>query len=225
MNNKQFRSGYPTKSLTRYSSYLRFWHWSNTIVLTGSLLTVLVTSSVMETSKVAGLLSESFKKSAYELSTPAIKTAAQAVTDTFWFLHLYFGYVLAGLLVFRLLLEFFQIREQKLLVSLRNSYLLLKANPRERTYAKHDFLVRVIYLIFYSGLVIMVFTGLFIGYGTSFSFYNSVIKTVRQIHGYGYYFMLTFIGIHLLGVFLAEKQQSPGIVSGMINGTKPGSEN
>ncbi|MDR6943727.1 cytochrome b [Mucilaginibacter pocheonensis] len=190
------------------------------LVLSGSLLTVVITATVMKTSGVSNLLKEGLAKSGINIKQEVINSTAQRITDSFWFLHLYFGYALTALLMFRLLLECFQMREQKLIRSLKKLAVIYKSN-HQNYQARHLLIVKIIYMIFYLALIVMVCTGLFIGYGTSLSFYNAVIGPVRAVHSAGFYFMLIFIFTHLCGVYLAEKGRSPGIVSGMIHGKPP----
>jgi len=211
----------PLQTTTGKSSgFLRLWHWTNMVVLSGSLLTVIITATVMETSGVSNLIKEGLAKSGVEIKQEVINSTAQRITNSFWFLHLYFGYALTALLIFRLLLECFHLWEQKLIRSLKKMAVMYNSN-HQNYQARHGLIVKLIYLIFYLTLIVMVCTGLFIGYGTSLSMYNAVIKQVRAVHGAGFYFMLTFIFIHLCGVYLAEQGRSPGIVSGMINGKPP----
>jgi Ni,Fe-hydrogenase I cytochrome b subunit len=46
------------------------------------------------------------------------------------------------------------------------------------------------------------------------------IHAIREVHEIGMYLIIAFIIVHLAGVFLAERKDSGGIVSDMINGGK-----
>ena len=46
------------------------------------------------------------------------------------------------------------------------------------------------------------------------------IHAIREVHQFTMYLILSFIVIHLAGVFLAERKDSAGITSDMINGGK-----
>ena len=44
------------------------------------------------------------------------------------------------------------------------------------------------------------------------------IKAFREVHSFTMYLVIAFIIVHIAGVFLAERKDSRGIVSDMING-------
>ncbi|SHM94002.1 hypothetical protein SAMN05216524_104197 [Mucilaginibacter sp. OK098] len=81
----------PLQRVHKYSSPRRLWHWTNTFVISGLLLTVLVNSTITENSAIASLLAESIQKSDAVISDQSVKSAAQAMVDSFWFLLVYFG--------------------------------------------------------------------------------------------------------------------------------------
>jgi len=68
-------------------------------------------------------------------------------------------------------------------------------------------------------LVIMVLTGLCLAFEDDVPMLKS-IHAFRQIHAFTMYLILAFITVHVVGVFLAERKDSGGIVSDMINGGK-----
>jgi Ni/Fe-hydrogenase 1 B-type cytochrome subunit len=206
------------KKVKKYSASLRFWHWSNVIVIGGSLLTILINSTVTENSGTAELLKTSLKKSGAEVSDSSIASAAQAISDNVWFIHVYFGYALITLFVFRLFLEFFQLAEQKLMRRLKNAYTRFSEIKKTRQDATHELFVKTLYSAFYLLLLMMATTGLFIGYGGSLAIYETIISGVRSVHGFGLYLILAFVIVHLAGVFIAERKNSKGVVSDMVNG-------
>ena len=65
----------------------------------------------------------------------------------------------------------------------------------------------------------MVITGLCMAFEDDYAWLKS-IHAFREIHSFTMYLVLAFIFIHLAGVFLAERKDSKGIVSDMINGGK-----
>jgi Ni/Fe-hydrogenase 1 B-type cytochrome subunit len=65
----------------------------------------------------------------------------------------------------------------------------------------------------------MVVTGLCLVFEDDVPLLKS-IHAFRQIHSFTMYLILAFIIVHLAGVFLAERKDSAGIVSDMINGGK-----
>jgi len=80
--------------------------------------------------------------------------------------------------------------------------------------------VKSLYAIFYLLLIIMVVTGLFLAFEDFFAPYKAIRHSVKEFHGFCMYLIIGFIVIHIAGVFLAERKDSKGIVSDMINGGK-----
>ena len=204
----------------RYSATLRFWHWANAIVISGSLITVLINSTIIKGEPTSTLIKDVLEKAGAIVSTDQARAAAHALSDHVWNIHVYFGYLLAGLLLFRLLLEFFQVKDQKLILKLKVVYVQFKAIKMKRE-SRHELAVKSIYILFYLLLIIMVVTGLFLAFEDALIAYKGIRHSVKEVHGFCMYLVLAFIVVHLIGVFLAErKNESAGIVSDMINGGK-----
>ncbi len=204
------------------SAALRFWHWSNAIIISGLLITVLINSTFLDDRSNQSFLQTELQKGGTILNEQQARSLAHAQSDEVWGIHIYFGYFLAAMFVFRLAMEFFQPKDQRFFVRLKEvyrQYFVLKQN----TYlAKHDLAVKIIYLVFYGLLAIMVITGLSLAFEDELALPRTLHHNIKEIHGFTMYLILAFIAAHLIGVYLAERSRSPGIVSDMINGGKPG---
>jgi Ni/Fe-hydrogenase 1 B-type cytochrome subunit len=207
----------PNKIKT-YSSPIRLWHWANTIVISGSLITVLINSTVLDEGANAGFLKDELQKSGASVTTDQTGSVAGALADKVWSVHVYFGYCLAALLLFRIILEFFEFADQKLIRKIKTAYKDYFILKKQRQLARHEFVVKLTYAAFYLVLLIMVTTGLTLAFREQFHIPRATAHTVKDVHGFCMYLVLAFIVVHLAGVFLAERKESPGIVSDMING-------
>lgn len=201
----------------KYSWSLRLWHWANAIVITGSLLTVLLNSTLTNGRSNSALIQSQLKDAGASVTNDQARSAAHALSDKVWDIHVYFGYCLAGLLLFRLIAEFFQLADQKFIRKLRSIYSQYKSASGNRKIIRHDFVVKTLYAVFYLLLIIMVVTGLCLAFEDDIAALKK-IHAIREIHGFCMYLVLAFIVVHLAGVFLAERKDSKGIVSDMING-------
>jgi|SRR3569833_116750 len=199
----------------KYSSSLRFWHWANAIVITGSLLTVLVNSTVLKGWATLTFIEDNLKKSGTTITEKQARSLVGGLRDRVWDIHVYFGYCLAALLLFRLLYEFFT-GDKKLVRQIKTAYSHYK-NGRNRLIARHELVVKSIYATFYLLLIIMAVTGLCLAFDDDIPALHK-IHAIREIHSFCMYLVLIFIVVHLAGVFLAERKDSKGIVSDMING-------
>lgn len=210
------------EKIKKYSPSLRLWHWVNMIVISGSLITVLINSTITDDHTTSSLIKEELQKSGLKASDDQARSAAHALSDSVWDVHIYFGYCLAGLLVFRLILEFFQLADQKFIRGIKSAYEQFDTIKKEREIARHELTVKLIYSVFYLLLIIMVVTGLFLAFEDALAAYKSIRHSVKEVHSFCMYLVLAFIAVHLAGVFLAERKNAKGIVSDMING---GNEN
>jgi len=208
---------HPNK-IKKYSAPLRLWHWVNTIIISGSLITVLINSTVLDEGGNAGLFKDELQKAGASVTNEQTRRLAGSLADSVWSVHIYFGYCLAALLLFRLGLEFFQLADQTLLTKIKTAYKDYFVIKKQRKLARHEFVVKLTYAAFYLLLLVMVVTGLTLAFKAQLHIPRPTARTVKDIHGFCMYLVLAFIVVHLAGVFLAERKESPGIVSDMING-------
>ncbi|HVW97236.1 MAG TPA: cytochrome b/b6 domain-containing protein [Mucilaginibacter sp.] len=201
----------------KYSAPLRLWHWLNAIVITGSLLTVLLNSTLLKGRSNAAFIKAKLQEAGASVTDQQARSVAHELTDKVWALHTYFGYILASLVLFRLILEFFQLADQKLIAKIRLAYRDYKVTKQRRETARHEFWVKTLYAVFYLFIIIMAVTGLCLAFEDDVPVLRS-IHAIREIHQFTMYLILIFICVHLAGVFLAERKDSSGITSDMING-------
>jgi Ni/Fe-hydrogenase 1 B-type cytochrome subunit len=206
-------------STKKYSSSIRFWHWANAVVITGSLLTVLINSTILKPWTSAGLIADKLKEKGINVTDEQTRSVAFALADRVWAIHVYFGYVLAGLFLFRIILEFFELADQKLLRKIRSARRSFLLNRENRVTARNEMSIKTLYAMFYVFLMIMVVTGLALAFRDDITVIRQM-HFIRDIHEFTMYLILGFLIIHLAGVFLGERKRHKGIVSDMINGGK-----
>jgi Ni/Fe-hydrogenase 1 B-type cytochrome subunit len=222
MEVKQIESSIVTKKTIvvgskKYSSSIRLWHWLNAVIITGSLLTVLINSTVLKPWTNAALIAEKLKEKGIKISADEAKPVAFALADQVWAIHTYLGYALAALFLFRIGLEYFELADKKLIGKIktaRKSYLLIK---QTRIASRNEILVKTSYALFYVLIMVMIVTGLSLAFEDDVAALKSM-HFIRDIHGFTMYLILGFIFIHIAGVYLGERKQHKGIISHMVNG-------
>ena len=207
------------EELKKYSVSLRLWHWLNAIVITGSLLTVLLASTLLNTRTNATFIQGQLKDAGATVTFDQARGAAHGIRDKVWDWHTWIGYGLAALLLFRIILEFFQVADQKLIRKIKSAYRQYVITKENREQSRHEFWVKTLYAIFYLLLISQAITGICLAFEDDVPALKA-IHAIREIHSLGMYLILGFIVVHLAGVFLAERKDSAGIVSDMINGGK-----
>ena len=190
------------KEIKKHSAGIRIWHWLNALIITGSLVTVLINSTL------------------FEDHSAEARSIMETLEDKVWSVHIYFGYALAALFLFRIVQEIRQRHNQKFLYKLTHVYKDYFVERRNMEVAKHELIVKMLYIIFYMLLAIMVITGLTLAFEDQLGIPRKLAHTIKDFHGFCMYLIIAFAGLHIIGVIMAEKKDSSGIVSDMINGGK-----
>ena len=202
----------------KHSRSMRLWHWSIVLIILGSLTTVLLAKTLFNTKAIIPLVKESLQQSNVVITDIQARSVAHEFNDQIWKWHIYFGYVLAGLLLFRILFEFFQPKDQKIIPLLKNSLRALRLPNNDSGEIKHYFIVKCTYILFYFSLFVQTCTGLFMVYSDNIDRLQHIRNTASDIHSVFMWVIITYIVVHVGGVILAELGKNKGIVSGMIHG-------
>jgi cytochrome b561 len=126
---------------------------------------------------------------------------AKNIRRPMWNWHIYIGYLLTGLFSIRFLLPFFG--EMKF------------QNPLAKNQSKTLKIKKWTYIIFYLCITISLTTGLVMEFAA-----KEFSKPFENIHVLSLYYLIPFIGIHLIGVLKAEFTNEKGIISKIIRGSK-----
>jgi Ni/Fe-hydrogenase 1 B-type cytochrome subunit len=206
------------QKIKKHSFTLRTWHWINFLVISGSLITVLINSTLTTPENTVQLVKNELSQQHIPVTAEQAGGVGHALEDQVWGIHIYFGYALAALLLFRLLLEFFQLTDQKFIRKIKSAYTQFHLTKKNRELVRHELAVKSIYAVFYILLTIMVLTGLFLAFEDLLAPFKAIRQSVKNVHGFCMYLILAFIVVHIVGVLLAEGKKDNGIVSDMING-------
>lgn len=199
------------------SGLIRFWHWSNVLVICGSLITVLINSTLFDRGNDAIVL-ESLVNGGGEANKQQARDVLHSFEDQVWDFHIYFGYALAALLALRIVAEFMQPKHKRGFSKLKAAYQDYYLKHKERRLASKDLFTKALYVFFYLLLVLMVITGLSIAFKNEIGLSKDISHQLKEIHGFVMYMIIGFIVLHIVGVYLAENKEGKGIVSDMING-------
>ena len=119
-----------------------------------------------------------------------------------WDWHIWLGYALAALVVWRIVLFFTDSGKQNY------------QNCSEKT--THDKIVSSIYVIFYALMFLIAATGLLLHFHDFFNISKDLGHSIKEFHELLYNGILYFVVIHIAGVIMAENKDEKGIVSSMI---------
>lgn len=205
-------------ALKKNSIHVRLWHWLNVIVISGSLITVLINSTVLDVRSNTSFVKDEVQKSGLTMTDLQARSAVHALEDKVWSVHIIFGYVLAALVAYRIISEIFQPGDQKFLRKLKVAFKSASNLKVSKNMARHERFVKSLYALFYVLIFIMVITGLLLAFKSDLHLSRSLSGTIKDFHGFCMYPIIAFIIIHIAGVLLAESKDEKGIVSDMIHG-------
>ena len=205
----------------KHSAPLRLWHWISSLAIVALLLTVLIDSTLLKPRTNARQIQTRLEEKGMPLSADQAKAAAKAVNKEVWIWHKYTGVVLACLLLFRIIMEFFEPAGQSLASRIRKGALYLRQPGADKTAGKHYLYVKYLYLFFYLALTVIVLTGLCIIYADDFEGLKQMKETLKDIHSFTMYVILGFIVLHIGGILRSELKDRSGVVSDMIHGGPP----
>ncbi|HVA97267.1 MAG TPA: cytochrome b/b6 domain-containing protein, partial [Bacteroidia bacterium] len=198
---------------------IRIWHWGTVLLISGSLITVFIAKVILNRKNSILAIQDNLQKNNIRITSDQAKSLAGEFNDMIWKWHIYIGYVLAFLVLFRIIIEFIHPKNKKVIFLLKNSFKYLKINPLNKAETKHYILVRCIYILFYISITIQAITGLFMAYADGKKDLREFRHFASNIHSVFMWIIISFILIHIFGVLSAEiGKKYKGVVSDMING-------
>jgi len=203
----------------KHSVSIRLWHWSTLIIIMGSLATVLLAKTLFNNRSNAPLVQQNLQKNNIVVTQDQARSVAHAFSDKIWHWHIYLGYVLASLFLFRIIFEFFQPKEQKVIPIIKNALKYLRQPNADKKNGRHYLLVRFAYVSFYCALAVQTCTGLFMVYADGVENLRNAKGIASNIHSVFMWLIIAYIVIHISGAVVAEfYKQGKGMISDMVNG-------
>ncbi|RZK55770.1 MAG: cytochrome b/b6 domain-containing protein, partial [Pedobacter sp.] len=161
------------------SANIRLWHWLNAIIITGSLLTVLVNATLFDKKENTDFITQELKNAGAVVSNAQAREVAHSFEDKIWDLHVYLGYFLIALFLYRLCLEMFQRTDQKFYNKLKHTFKVYFSVKRKTSANKKDLLIKLLYLLFYGLLFVMAATGMSIKFDEEFGISKSISHSIK----------------------------------------------
>ena len=204
--------------LHHHSASLRIWHWLTFLFITGSIITVLINSTLLSPRDNIKLVQEQLLKKGVTVTDDQAFAVSHEYEDKIWNVHKIIGYGLSFLLLARIVIEFTLSKEERMRSRLKKALILSKQKVENAAEYKHYIRVKQTYLLFFIFIFLIAITGLGMAFGRDLGFNREIHGVLKNIHAFIQYLMYAFIVIHLAGVIIAENGKIKGIVSGMING-------
>lgn len=185
----------------KYSKVYRIIHWAIAVSFLLLLITIFLRLTWMNKFNMAAIIQEYLSGTDQILSQEQLIDLAKKIRQPMWNWHIYLGYVLVGLFSIRLLLPTF-------------GHMKIQ-NPLDKTLSTKMKFQKWIYIVFYLCVLVSLVTGLLIELGP-----KGFKKPMEEIHMLSIYYLITYIGIHLTGILIAEFTDQKGIISRIVSGSK-----
>jgi len=192
----------------KWSKAMVVCHWLTAMVVAGLLMTGLSRMTILNPRTVSQSAISMASQQGHTITSEASRAIGFAVNGAIMNVHFILGYSLATLVVFRIILFF---------TGDRRVFKMAK-KLFQPGFKKHKPFVNILYIALYAGIVTMAITGLSMRFGRSLGFSREVHEFLEETHVTVMYGILTFVVVHLVGVFWAENSDQPGVTSSMMSG-------
>ena len=204
-----------------YSAPLRAWHWGNTLLVAGQLLTILFLKVIVNARAALVELQRPVGVTAPTLTHEQGRAVAHAISERIWDWHIGIGLVLASFWVFWLVLQLTTPATRRFSARLAEAarhYRL--APPAAHADARHALLSKLTYAAYYLFVTVIVITGLALTWADDVAWLHQIEHPVKEVHNVTMYLILAFAAVHIVGVLWAELTGDQGLVSRMISGER-----
>lgn len=184
----------------KYSLNFKIWHWLNAIVILGLLGTVFLRKTFLSYKTNADTLVQKLSEIGVSITLEQAKVLAKAIREPMWDWHIYLGYALAFLVLYRTVLYF-----QKAVKKEKFSSLSL-----------HKKGVQSLYYVLYASVIFMSISGLVLEFHNILSLSKEFTHDIKELHELVFNVILIFVPLHIAGVIIAENREDKGIISDML---------
>ena len=189
--------------MKKWSLSFRIWHWLNVFVLLGIFVTLFLRSTFLDPRANTVLITDKLTALHVAVTADQAKTVARAIFHNMWDWHVYLGYALAALLLYRMILFFTPSGKRTL---------------HFQDLDIHHKAVKAGYIVIYGALFVMALSGLLLALHETFGITKETTESIEDLHGAISNIILFFVPLHIAGVVIADARDEKGIVSDMING-------
>lgn len=204
-----------------YTAPLRVWHWGNSLLVSGQLLTILFQRVIVNSRSAVPEFQATMRQENITLSVQQARSLTHIISERIWEWHIYLGLALAAFWLVRVGLELRGPSEQRFsarLLAVARRYRLAPAE--DKSDAGQALFAKSTYALFYAFLTVMVLTGLVLTYHNDVAFFDQIEHTAEEIHNVTMYLIIAFFVVHVVGVVWAEITKDHGLISRMVGGER-----
>ncbi len=192
----------------KWSAPMRIYHWLNSLVVTLLLTTVVLRKTVFDKYQINLKIQSFLTDSGITLDKDSTMKLAKTVRSEMWEWHYVFGFVLASLIVIRIVLFF--TKSGKAVV--KDAFSFMTKNKKD------NYWIKLLYLAVYLSIAVISATGVLMYFYKDLGWTHDTKEVLESIHVAVMNIIIYFIPMHIIGIVLAENEDQPGVTSDMING-------
>ncbi|MDD5406707.1 MAG: cytochrome b/b6 domain-containing protein [Sulfurovaceae bacterium] len=192
--------------MKQWSLNFRIWHWLNAIVIFGLLGTVFLRETFLNSRANGAIIMDKLDDLNITIDKDQAISIARAISSPMWDWHIWLGYGLAALVIWRIMLFFTNSGKQNY------------QNCSQKTI--HHKIASSLYLIFYAMMFAIAATGLLLNFHEFFNIGKDLGESIKEIHELLYNGILIFVIIHIVGVIIAENRDENGIISSIVGNSE-----
>ncbi|HVN57441.1 MAG TPA: cytochrome b/b6 domain-containing protein [Bacteroidales bacterium] len=204
--------------LQKHSAVIRIWHWLTFLLISLSIITVILSTTILNPRKNAGAVKDQLKEQNITLDDRQAFFLAHHFDDQLWDLHKILGLGITLLLIIRMVSEILMPMEERIRTRISLALKLFRESPEKKAEARHYLVVKVTYSIFYLVIILLAVTGVMMAFGRELSVPSALHHSIKEFHGLLQWLVYAFVIFHAGGVILADLGKTRGLVSGMIHG-------
>ncbi len=192
----------------KWSKGMVAYHWLAAIAVIGLLITGISHMTWLDPHTVMDNVNAALSKNGEKVSRDVMFAFFRATSGSMMQIHFYLGFTLAVLILARIALY---LRGERRVTKLFRALFVPDTSKKKP-------LRNLTYVIAYLGIIIMVTTGLLMYFDRSLGISRGLHEVLMTTHQATMFVLLTYVIIHVIGVFWAENSDEPGITSSMMNG-------
>lgn len=192
----------------KWSKGMVAYHWLAAIAILGLLITGISHMTWLDPRTVMDHVNTMLAQSGEKVSRKVMFAFFSATSGSMMQIHFYLGFTLAVLILARLILY---VRGERRVTKLVRNLFIPDTSKKKP-------LRNLTYVVAYLGILTMVATGLLMYFDRDLGIGRRAHHILLDTHQATMFVLLTYVIIHIIGVFWAENTDEPGIVSSMING-------
>ncbi len=183
-----------------YRALFKLWHAFVAFVMLGMLSTVWLRKTFLNKKENGAMIMQKLDDLGIDIELSDAINIATSIRNVMWEWHIYLGYALAFLVIYRGFLYYFDSRDK---MSISEVDL-------------HKKVVRVLYLLFYVALLFITISGLLYNFHEELGLAKDVSLNIKKFHKLLYNYFLFFVPLHIAGVVLADIIYKDGIPSSVV---------